>query len=218
MNKNILFIAIPLLIGGAIYLFTVDNSDSTTDKRETISKIKSNQTQNQIEREEKHADKKIDKPIKISSFKELIDDKSQKNPDMELLKKEVVYSDSEQEKEKELTLLNETTQEIRAEINERILTEMQNLPECLEGAKTKEDAFECSNNLRNMQRELSVLQGDSEVIEIEAYDETFVWNEETKKMMISGLKESLTQMQQTNYCMEKRRSSKELAECLEIGD
>ena len=216
MNKNILFIAIPLLIGGAIYLFTVDNSDSTTNNKETLSKLKSNQTQNQIEREEKHADKKIDKPIKVSSLKELIDDKSQENPDMELLKKEVVYSDSEQEKK--LTLVNETTQEIRTEINERILTEMQNIPECLEDAKTKEEAFECSNNLRNMQRELSVLQGDSEVIEIEAYDETFVWNEKTKKMMISGLKEGLTQMQQTNYCMEKRRDPKELAECLEIGD
>jgi len=215
MNKNILFIAIPLLIGGAIYLFNVDNSNSTTKTKETLSKLKSNQ--NQIEREEKYEDKKIDKPIKVSSFKELIDKKNQENSDIELLKKEVIYSDTEEEKKKS-TLFNETTQKIRTEINERILTEMQNLPECLEEAKTKEEAFECSNNLRNMQRELSVLQGDSEVVEIEAYDETFVWNEETKKMMISGLKESLTQMQQTNYCMEKRRSPKELAECLEIGD
>jgi len=218
MNRNILFIITPLLIGGAfLYFSSIDTTEQRESKRVSTT-LES--TSNEAERsKETHQDKKIENPTRQSSLKERTNHTNQeKREKREFLKKEVIQSDSNSEEDEKSTLLNETTQEIRTELNSRVLSEMQNVPRCLESAKTKEEAFNCSNNLRHMQRELSLLRGDSEVLEIKAYDKDFVWNDESKRVMIQGLKESLTEMQQTNYCMEKIKDPKELAECLEIKD
>ena len=215
MNRNRLFIITPLLIGGVfLYFSTIDTTEQRESKR--VSTLESTSTQPE-KSEEKHQNQKTEKPTQqLSLLKERSNRSNQEKREREFLKKEVIESDSEEDEKS--TLLNETTQEIRTELNNRVMSEMQNVPKCLESAKTKEEAFNCSNNLRHMQRELSLLRGDSEVLEIKAYDKDFVWNDESKKVMIKGLKESLTEMQQTNYCMEKIKDPKELAECLEIKD
>jgi hypothetical protein len=99
-------------------------------------------------------------------------------------------------------------------IQPQITKEMQKIPDCLEKAENKEEAFACSKQLRALNKELALAMGDFSDDTPEGYDDTFIWNEETKVNMIKEIEAGTRAMQEMQACMEASRSSEELKNCL----
>jgi len=100
-------------------------------------------------------------------------------------------------------------------IQPRIIEAMQKIPECLENAQSKEEAFACSDTLRALNKELALGMGDLSGEEIEGYPEDFIWNEETKVDMIREIEAGTRAMQEMQTCIEASKTPDELAKCLE---
>jgi hypothetical protein len=88
----------------------------------------------------------------------------------------------------------------------------------LENAETKEEAFACSQKLRDLNKELAMAMGDFSEEGIEAYDKDFEWNEETKINMIQEIEAGTQAMQEMQTCMETSTSTEELDKCLRPND
>ena len=114
---------------------------------------------------------------------------------------------------KSLEMLNiESFKFIQPKINAEILK----LPECLEAAETKEEAFTCNNKLRELQKELAMSMGDFSENNITGYDDTFVWNEETKVNMIREIENGTQEMQEMQTCIDVASTEKELNQCFNL--
>lgn len=116
--------------------------------------------------------------------------------------------------------VTESLEELEAEafktIQPQIIDEMRKIPECLEQAESKEDAFACSQPLRALNKELALAMGDFSEEEETGYDDDFVWNEETKVNMIKEIEAGTQAMQEIQTCMETSKSPEELAKCMEL--
>jgi len=86
-------------------------------------------------------------------------------------------------------------------IQPQVFDEMQKIPDCLENAETKEEAFSCSQKLRDLNKELAMAMGDFSEEGIEAYDVGFEWNEETKINMIQEIEAGTQAMQEMQTCL-----------------
>ena len=115
-------------------------------------------------------------------------------------------------------VITESLEELEAEafktIQPQINKEMQKIPECLEKAETKEEAFACSKSLRELNKELSMAMGDFTEESQENYDDDFIWNEETKIDMIKEIEAGMQAMQEMQLCMETSKTPEELEKCL----
>jgi len=98
----------------------------------------------------------------------------------------------------------------------KIEKEMQHIPECLEKAESKEEAFACSKNLRLLNKEISMAMGDFDEDEVEGYTDAFVWNEETKLNMIKELESSTQNIQELQNCLEISKTPEELEKCFKL--
>ncbi len=114
--------------------------------------------------------------------------------------------------------LEELENEAFKTIQPKIAQAMQKIPECLENAETKEEAFSCSQKLRDLNKELAMAMGDFSEEGIEAYDKDFEWNEETKINMIQEIEAGTQAMQEMQACMEASTSTEELDKCLKPND
>ena len=206
MNKKILLIATPILMA-SLYFFLMDGSETkvTSPTEKTSSERSGTASTDLDESTFTTVESAMESTAPLDS-KESIEEDEALEKELDALPKKATTA-----KEKEL---EKETKKLVADINERILQEMTAVPNCLESAKTKEDAFECTNKLRTMQQELSLLRGDEEIAEVKGYGDDFVWNEEQKQMMIKGIQEGIAEVSYTNECMEKYTKGKELRDCL----
>jgi len=99
-------------------------------------------------------------------------------------------------------------------IQPRITEEMRKIPDCLEKAASKEEAFACSQTLRKLNKELAMAMGDFNNDMPQEYDEDFVWDEETKVNMIKEIEAGTQAMQEMQSCMEASKTPEELESCL----
>ena len=117
-------------------------------------------------------------------------------------------------------VITESLEELEAEafttIQPKISEEMHNIPDCLEKAETKEEAFACSKTLRALNQEIAMAMGDFTDEVPEGYDDDFVWNEETKINMIKEIEEGTQAMQEMKNCMETSKTAEELKTCLDL--
>lgn len=115
-------------------------------------------------------------------------------------------------------IVTENLEELESEafktIQPHITEEMQKIPDCLERAESKEEAFSCSKALRALNKELAMSMGDFTEEAPEAYDDEFVWNEETKINMIKEIDAGTQAMQEMQTCMETSKTPEELEKCL----
>ena len=100
-------------------------------------------------------------------------------------------------------------------IQPRIIEAMQKIPECLENAQSKDEAFACSKTLRALNKELAMGMGDLSDEPSEGYGEDFTWDEETKVEMIREIEAGTRAMQEMQTCIEASKTPEELAKCLE---
>ena len=100
-------------------------------------------------------------------------------------------------------------------IQPKINAEVLKLPECLEAAETKEEAFRCNDKLRELHKELAMAMGDFSENNITGYDDTFVWNEESKINMIKEIENSTQEMQEMQTCIDVANTEKELNQCFQ---
>jgi hypothetical protein len=112
--------------------------------------------------------------------------------------------------------LEELESEVFKTIQPQINEEMQNIPDCLEKAETKEEAFACSKTLRGLNKELSMAMGDFTEEAPEGYDDDFIWNEETKVDMIKEIEAGTQAMQEMQMCMQTSKTPEELEKCLKL--
>ena len=100
-------------------------------------------------------------------------------------------------------------------IQPKINAEMLKLPECLENATTKAEAFACNSKIRELHRELAMSMGDFSEDNITGFDDAFIWNEETKVDMIKEIENSTQEMQEMQTCIDAASTEDELNKCLE---
>ena len=117
-------------------------------------------------------------------------------------------------------VMAESLDELEAEafkaMQPKIEKEMQQIPDCLEKAESKEEAFDCSKKLRLLNKEIAMAMGDFDENEVEGYTDAFVWNEETKLNMIKELESSTQNIQELQNCLEISKTSEELEKCFKI--
>lgn len=102
-------------------------------------------------------------------------------------------------------------------IQPHIIEEMKNMPECLASAASKQEAFECSKKLRNLNQELAMSLGDFSEDAPQSYDDDFIWDEETKSNMIEELTKSVQEMQYVQQCLDKTTSASEMQSCMDVN-
>jgi len=101
---------------------------------------------------------------------------------------------------------------IQPKINEAMLK----LPDCLESAATKAEAFGCNKQLRELHKELAISMGDFSEDNITGYDDTFVWDERTKTEMIREIENGTQERQEMQNCIEASSTTKELEQCFSM--
>ena len=189
MQKIILILVGLTFLGIIFFIQTREDVPKDTKKISTI--IQTNIISKPIEN-------KVNKAPKSTPFKPLIKTLTSATSNNDI----VVQSLKELEMER--------FKEIQTQIN----TQMLKIPECLENAQTKEEAFTCSNTLRKLHKELAISMGDFSEHNITGYDDTFVWNEETKIDMIKEIENSAEHTEEMKTCMETSSNSEEFQECL----
>ncbi len=112
----------------------------------------------------------------------------------------------------------ESLEELEAEafktVQPRIIEEMQKIPDCLESAENKEEAFACSQTLRELNKEISIAMGDFSDESPQGYEDDFIWDEETKINMIKEIEAGTQAMQEVQTCMETSKTPEALERCL----
>jgi len=103
----------------------------------------------------------------------------------------------------------ETFKTIQPKINEAMLK----IPDCLESAATKAEAFACNKQLIELHKELAISMGDFSEDNITGYDDTFVWNEKTKTEMIREIENGTQERQEMQNCIEASSTTEELEQC-----
>jgi len=122
-------------------------------------------------------------------------------------------------KEEEDIVKNLDEQEISVinDIQPRILEETQKIPDCLKNAESKEEAFECSKSLRELNKNLAMAMGDlsEELPEEKGYDKDFIWDEETKRNMIQEMESGLLSMRTMQACIESAKEPTDIDKCFD---
>jgi hypothetical protein len=149
-----------------------------------------------------------EKPKEILPHMEIKAPEEKLVPFVPTLETNITKEQVETENLEELEL--NTFKNMQPKINE----EIQKIPDCLENAQTKEEAFACSDAFRTLNKEFSMSLGDlTEEIQ-EGYDDNFVWNEETKLEMIKEIEAGTQSMQEMQACTESAQTPQEIARCL----
>ena len=117
-------------------------------------------------------------------------------------------------------IMTESLEQLEAEafkaMQPKIEEEMQQIPDCLEKAESKEEAFTCSKNLRLLNKEIAMAMGDFDENDVEGYRDEFVWNEETKQDMIKEIESSMQSIQEMQSCLEISKTPEELKKCFNL--
>ncbi|SFZ97914.1 hypothetical protein MNB_SV-5-1265 [hydrothermal vent metagenome] len=108
--------------------------------------------------------------------------------------------------------------EIFADIQSRLTTEMQSIPNCLENAQNKKEALACSNELHEIHKEFELILGIVTDDSIQNDTSGFVWNESTKENMIKELDASIEPMQSMFSCLQSADDNAEQEKCFEIDE
>jgi len=195
MQKVILCVSLSGLI-----LLSGCTSCQNNDKE--IDNIFIEEEKKEITVKDKKAPKKANKEVAKKASKELPSSKS--TFDVNITQEEDMEKSLA---EVELSAIND--------IQPRIFEETQKIPECLENAGSKEEAFECSKSLRALNKDLIMTMGDfsEELPEEKGYDKDFIWNEETKIKMIQEIESGLQGMQTMRTCIESAKTPTDLDKC-----
>ena len=97
-----------------------------------------------------------------------------------------------------------------------VLEEMKKIPDCLENAFTKEEAFKCSHELREVNQKMMLAMGHKTLPEMKGFPNNFVWNEDKKIEMIQQIEGSIAPMEKAHYCIQNTKTQKEFAECINL--
>lgn len=193
MYKIILALIGLIFIG---LLFFTQTKEKTTKVSPTITQT---QTQTQT----------IAKPIEHKENKSTPTLK----PFKPLLKPMTASAVANEDNEIPLQSLEELDLEAFKTIQPKINEAMLKLPDCLESAATKAEAFGCNKQLRELHKELAISMGDFSEDNITGYDDTFVWDEKTKTEMIREIENSTQERQEMQNCIEASSTAEELEQC-----
>jgi hypothetical protein len=173
-------------------------------------------------RHEQNISKKIQKKtIQIEKFdKKIKNELAIPSQVTSITKPSPVEEETDQTENEEIVAENLEALEASAfkTLQPKIIEETQKIPDCLENAETKEEAFACNQKLQDLNKELAMAMGDFSENKIEGYDDDFVWNEETKIKMIQEIERSTETMQEMQTCMESSITPEELDQCLKPDD
>jgi len=184
-------------------LFLSGCTSCTTNKDKTSTKEKTHEKK--VEKKQVIEDNKVNSEPLNNRVPKQIDEPF--NPTLEAnISQDEVMAES----------LDELEAEAFKAMQPKIEKEMQQIPDCLEKAESKEEAFDCSKNLRLLNKEIAMAMGDFDENEVEGYTDAFVWNEETKLNMIKELESSTQNIQELQNCLEISKTSEELEKCFKI--
>jgi len=173
-----------------------DKPDTNTDKKINEKKVENKQI---IEKSEINS-----KPLKNVIAKKILEPF---NPTLETnISQDEIITES----------LDQLEAEAFKDMQPKIEEEMQHIPECLEKAESKEEAFSCSKNLRLLNKEIAMAMGDFDENDVEGYTDSFVWNEETKQDMINEIESSIHGIQEMQSCLEISKTPEELKKCFNL--
>jgi len=119
-------------------------------------------------------------------------------------------------KEIESKTERELQKEVFTDIELRMTTEMQTIPDCLENAQNKNEALDCSKKLQSINREFELILGIGRDDSIQNETDGFVWNETTKDNMIKQLDAGIQSMQELFTCIQASDTDEEQEKCFEV--
>jgi len=189
------------------FLFFSGCTSCSTDKEEIKTLREEQKSDNKLENKKTVEEAKINtQPSNVTVSKQILEPF---NPALETnISKDELITES----------LDELESEAFNAMQPKIKKEMLRIPECLENAENKDDAFECSKKLRSLNKEMAMAMGDFTEEEVERYNDTFIWNEETKYNMIKEIESSMQKMQEMQSCFNSTKTPEELEACLKIDE
>ena len=119
-------------------------------------------------------------------------------------------------KEIESKTERELQKEVFTDIELRMTTEMQTIPDCLENAQNKNEALNCSKKLQSINRDFELILGIERDDSIQNVTGGFVWNETTKDNMIKQLDAGIQSMQELFACIQASDTDEEQEKCFEV--
>jgi len=131
------------------------------------------------------------------------------------------YEDTKlQEKNKTLSH-SQSIEEMRMkafEINQaKINMALSDLPDCLENAETKKEAFKCNEKLVNLGKEAMTDMGITIDKNITSKNHSYIWDEETKVKIINEIENDIQKREEIEDCMEAAISIEDLDKCLKTN-
>jgi len=103
------------------------------------------------------------------------------------------------------------------DMQDRITTEMKNIPNCLENADSKEEALKCNQHLQELHKEFELLLGIDNNVAPDNMN-NFIWNETTKENLIKELEDSIQPMQEMYTCLQTAETQEEQDKCFEVDE
>ena len=121
-------------------------------------------------------------------------------------------------KELESKSERELKKDIFADIQSRMIKEMQTIPSCLENAQNKHEALLCNQKLDEVNKEFELLLGITTDTAPQNNNSSFVWNETTKEKMIKEIDAGIEPMQSLFSCLQSADNDTEEEKCFDISD
>ncbi len=207
--QKILIALLGLLLTG-IFFFIQNNKEEENDThapvQEKVEKEVLNHTPQSTSTKQ---DKEIDHPQSNKPFKPKI------NLKQEATDKTFTEADK---KDLESKSQRELQKDIFADIQTRMTTEMQSIPNCLENAQNKQEAVACNKKLQDINKEFELLLGINTDNTAKNDTRGFVWNETTKENMIKELDAGIEPMQKMFSCLQSADNDEEQEKCFQIDE
>ena len=108
--------------------------------------------------------------------------------------------------------------EVFADIESRIMAEMQAIPDCLRKAQNGKEALQCNEKLQGIHKEFELMLGINGADTVQNNAEGFVWNETTRDAMIEQLDAGIQPMQELFSCIQAADTDEEQEKCFDVGE
>jgi len=131
------------------------------------------------------------------------------------------YENNKLQEKNETHSHSQSIEEMRVktfEINQaKINMALSDLPDCLENAQTKQEAFKCNEKLVDLGKEAMTDMGITIDKNRTSKNHSFIWDEETKVKIINEIENDTQKREEMEDCMEAAISIEDLDKCFKIN-
>jgi len=206
--KKVIFVLLAIVLSGVLFFLLKNSQDKPLEQTQVVS--------------EKHEDKVVKTTPVLQTEKPKVSVvKNKEKPTIKpFTAKSILQKKDISDKVNEDFYVQKRVNSVLSEFQNtlpKMIEEIKKIPECLENAKTIEEAFDCHTLVGAMNDRLSMVLGINEVEQNNSRID-FVWDNGTKMEMIEEVKNRLSSLLETQTCMEAVSTASEIDACLNIKE